>query len=199
MKLLALGLALDGNDVLTIELVAGGEVQGYAVGGDEEGITVTWDNQRTTVPWDLVESVQVNGESISVPEIKTEAAQLGRSDEPLYLRAPAPFVVGTASMIWPGSGHLLLGDRRSFLAYSGVEFALLGVAAWQIYDAQSLGPLVPLAALDLLFRVYSAVEATDEARGRRESVRLGLSSPPALGLTLILSDAPGNTLRGRLD
>ncbi len=197
MSLLALMVAVDGNDVLTVELIAGGEVQGYPVGGDEDGLTVTWDNRRTTVPWELVDSVQVNGEFVPVPVVKTELLEFAQPQALSELWAPPPLAVGAASLIWPGAGHLLLGDRRSFLAYSGLELALIGVAAWEVHYNESLGPLIPLVALDLVFRVYSAVEATDEARERRTAVRL--SPPPAAGLALVVASSPENTLRGWLD
>jgi hypothetical protein len=182
-----LALALEANDVVTLELVAGGELEGRVLTGDDEGLTLTFDNREQVVPWTLVEVALVNGEPMDLPQLEREVIEfdLRRQKPPPDRSGPPLAVVGASSILWPGTGHLLLGDWRSFVGYSVLEAGLLGAAAWWIFVEGNAAPVVPIAGLSGAFRVWSAADAVYTARKRR--TRVGLAPIPAGGMVICIS------------
>ena len=75
-------------------------------------------------------------------------------------------------MLWAGGGHAVLGEWKEVKGYAIVEGVIIGAGIYNIYRRSSLGVLVSLGALDLLFKVYSAGEALYITRARR--ARLGV-------------------------
>ncbi len=201
MNWLALALALEGNDLLVLDLPAGVEVSGQIVSADEEEIILSEGNERHVVPWVLIEQASVNGQSVSVSQLQREAQtwEVQHEVDLSHLPAPPVGLVIAASLVWPGTGQLLLGDPRGFLAYSGVEVVLLSVAAYNLFVVEQTGPLLPLAGVDALFRIYSAYEAQQTARKRRTPLHLSVLPRPHGGLQVSLSSRHVNTLPGWLD
>lgn len=182
-----LALALEANDVVTLELVAGGELEGRVLSGDEDGLTLTFDNREQAVPWVLVGRALVNGDPMELPQLQREVIEFDLSRQPPIPERSAPpvAVVGAASILWPGTGQLLLGDWRSFVGYSVLEVGLVGAAVWWVFVEGNAAPVVPIAALSGAFRVWSAADAVYTARKRRALV--GLVPFPEGGMVLCIS------------
>jgi len=176
LALVGLAIALESGDEVRVELRGGGELSGYALTASETALELSNAQGHVEVPTALVSRAWVEGVELDPSRYRQDveafhAAQLAaRSAE--GLRTPPVLVVGAASAIWPGTGHLLLGQPREFLAYSAVELALLGIGAYWVLGPQLLGPLIPLAFLDIGFRAYAVAETTREARKRRAFVSL---------------------------
>ena len=188
-SLLALMLALEANDVVRVELVAGGEMEGRVLEGDDETFTLTFDNRAEPVPWTVVGKAWVNGTAIEVPELQRQVLEFDSSrrvDLP-ERRWPHPLVVGSASMLWPGTGQLLLGDVGTFVGYSAIELGLLGGMAWWIVVEQNAAPLVTLGALSIAFRVWSAADAVYVTKKRRSAVAVMPVPGRGIGLYVSLS------------
>ena len=188
-SVLALVLALEANDVVRVELVAGGELEGRVLEGDDEAFTLTFDNRAEAVPWALVGEAWVNGESIPVPQLQREVLEFDLARQPLLpdRRWPHPVVVGGASILWPGTGQLLLGDVGSFVGYSAIELGLLGGMAWWVLVEQNASPLVTLGALSMAFRIWSAADAVYVTKKRRSTVAVMPAPGGGIGLYVSLS------------
>ncbi len=187
----AAALALDPGDQVQIVLVGGGEIYGAVKSAGPNSLALTGSNQEYRVSLALVESASINGEQSTVAQLKEDAAELyhRQSMELSRLKAnsPKPLVVFGASMLWPGAGHLMLGERRLGLGYATVELLLVGTGALFAYT-DNYPSLVPLLGVETLFRVYAVSDATGKARRRRARV---LASPVTGGMQLSLSVALG--------
>ena len=167
--------ALDGNDRLVLSIQGGPEVQGWFYSVDEHTLVVSGDNRFTSIPLDSIRAVQRNEEPMALEEFQSEvltilaALEDERADPPPH---PHPFVVASLSMLWAGAGHAVLGEWTEVKGYAVAEGVILGAAVYNIYRRSSAGVLISLAALDLLFKGYSAGEAVYLVRARR--ARLGI-------------------------
>jgi len=124
-------------------------------------------HRRVTVT--QMRSVEIDGAPVSLVLLQEQIdryvdERYGPQDQP----QPAPGAVVLASILLPGAGHALLGDRQTFAAYAIADAVALGLAGLLIWDGQSFSEGLPLLTLDLTFRVYSAAEARKIARLRRE-------------------------------
>lgn len=182
LALASLAIALDSGDEVQFELRGGGEVQGYALQAESDHLVVSNSDAVYQVHTALVTRVWVAGVELDVDTYHRDLdtfrrAQLeARGLGPDARRPPPPWVVGGASLLWPGSGHLLLGDLPQFIGYSCVEIAFLGIAAYWVFGAQLYGPLIPLALLDGTFRAYAAADTVRSAKRRRAQLVLAPGS-----------------------
>lgn len=168
--LFALGLlggaeAVEPADRVRVELVAGGEAEGWFLGWDGESLSLSGDNQVFTVPLALVEAVSVNGDALTVDTFRDALPEVAAPPAPVW--RPSPALAGGASLIWPGSGHAMMGDWGGFAGYTAVELVLWGGAAWWAFGERRTGPLVTVVLLDAVFRVYAVAESVDMARRAR--------------------------------
>ena len=176
LALVALAAALESGDEVRFELRGGTQVEGYALSASDDVLVVSSAAGRYEVPTPLVSRVWVDGVELDVAAyaLDLEAFRLTQLESrglgPGSRRVPPPLVVGTASALWPGAGHLILGDLGGFVGYSTVELALLGAAAWWVFGAELVGPLIPLALLDISFRSYAVADTVRETRRRRPGV-----------------------------
>lgn len=166
--------AFEPHEQLRLELVAGGEVSGYFYACEERALVLTADGERRTVQLNLVDAAWRNGEPLAVDALLAEAelcyaARLAEATRPDLWRPP-PLAVGAASAVWPGAGHALLGDWGTALGYSIVELGLLGAASYWLFYQEQPGPILPIIALDLVFRTYAVVDSSRAARRRRQLV-----------------------------
>ena len=174
----AAAYALAPNESVQVTLRGGEVVHGTVHRADPETLVLSGDDQMFEVPLALVESAIVDGRDLTPDALRDEVAayvewDLARRQLTEHERRPPPAAVATASIIWPGSGHLLLGDPKGFVGYAVVDAALLGAGAWFALGEQNAAPLLPLAALDAGVRVYAAADATRTARRRRGTLTLG--------------------------
>ena len=178
--------ALDPGD-----LVGGGEIYGTVKSAGPTSLALTGSNQEYRISLALVESALINGEQTTSAQLKEEAAELyhRQSMELSRLKAnsPKPLVVFGTSMLWPGAGHLMLGERTLGLGYATVEFLLVGTGAFFAYT-KNYPSLLPLIGVETLFRVYAVSDATSKAKRRRARI---LASPVTGGMQLSLSFALG--------
>ena len=162
--------ALDGNDVLTLELVSGEKVYGWYFETDAGVLVLTGDNRRREVPLDWVSAVNLNGDEISQVAFKAmldEAqAELDafRENPPPH---PPPVVVSGLSWIWAGAGHAALGEWKKSGLYAMVDCVLWGTGAFAVLQGQQFAILIPLAGVEILFRGASAGQAARISRERR--------------------------------
>ena len=73
-------------------------------------------------------------------------------------------------MGWAGAGHAALGEWRTVGEYAVLEGLVWGTAALNLTVGDSPGLLIPLAALDVLFRVHAASDAAHIAKHRRRKL-----------------------------
>ena len=191
LLLCAAALALDPGDQVQVELVGGGEIQGAVKSAGPTSLVLTGRNQEFQVNLSLVNAAWINGEPASTLQLKEEVAELyhrqGLELARLQEHSPRPLVVFGTSMLWPGTGHLLLGERGLGLGYAVVELVLVGTGAFFAYT-ENYQSLVPLIGVETLFRVYAVSDATGKARRRRARIQ---ASPMPGGLHLSFSVALG--------
>jgi hypothetical protein len=191
LLLCAAAWALEPGDQVQVELVGGGEIQGSVKSAGPTSLMLTGGNQEHRVSLALVEGAWINGEQTTTAQLKEEAAELyhRQSLELSRLKdhSPRPLVVFGASMLWPGTGHLLLGERGLGLGYALVELMLVCTGAFFAYT-ENYQSLVPLIGVETLFRVYAVSDATGKSMRRRARIQ---ASPLAGGMHLSLWVALG--------
>ena len=174
--------AIDGNDELHLELATGESVSGWFYSSQAGELELTGANTHRIVPIFLVSGVVRDGEPLDLALFHSEllARELAyarfREHPPPH---PAPSVAFGASLLWAGAGHAALGDWRSFALYSIVEAGLVGTATWAALGEGTQGTLLPVAAVDLLFRGYAAGESARIARARRRALQSRSPLDPA--------------------
>lgn len=174
----AAAFALTPNDRVRVELRGGGDVEGSVHTATVDQLSLMSEGQLVDIPLVLVETAWI-GERVLTPEELAAELQayvehdLARRDLGPHMRRPPPVVVGTASVLWPGSGHLMLGDVPSFAGYALVDAGLIGAGLWFALGEGTPGPLIPLAALDAGVRLHAAADASRTARRRRGAVVVG--------------------------
>jgi len=165
-------LALAPLDRAEVELADGSEVHG-PVSAIRPGLLVihVGDGVHVEVPLDDVISVRIDGEALSKGDLQAATSSyLNDRYGPADQASPAPWAVATASILVPGGGQALLGDREGFRRYL-VASAIadgLGFFFWR----RGLWPqTLSLLVLDSTFRFYSAGEAWAEASERQRLQR----------------------------
>ncbi|MCP4806497.1 MAG: hypothetical protein GY913_08710 [Proteobacteria bacterium] len=174
----AAAFALAPNDEMRVQLRGGDEVVGAVHTADADVLVLSGDNQLTEIPLALVETAWIEDREVDRDALGQELEayvewDLARRELGPALRTPAPPFVATASILWPGSGHLMLGDPKGFVGYAVVDAALIGAGVWFAVGEGNAAPLLPLAAIDAGVRVYAAADATRTARRRRKALTLG--------------------------
>lgn len=167
--------AFDGNDRLKLQMEQGVEVSGWFYSFENGVLVVSGDNRFVSVPVSNIQAVECNDLPMPLDEFHGQIEMLVRQRIEEQANPPPhapPFVVVGLSMLWAGSGHAVLGEWKEAKGYAVVEGVIIGTAIYNIYRRSSLGVLVSLGALDLLFKAYSAGEALYITRARR--ARLGL-------------------------
>jgi hypothetical protein len=165
--------ALDGNDALRLQLAGGVEVEGWFYSCADGVLTVSGDNALQRIPLVSIVAVERDGEPLPMETFRAEAADQQarldafRADPPPH--PPAGVVIG-AAVLWAGAAPASVGDWKRAAGYSLVEGVLVGTAVANI-NSGSAAVLVPLAALDVLFKGYAAGEAVRVTRKRRARLR----------------------------
>ena len=177
LGLLGVALALEPDQPCRFELVAGAVVEGRLYGAEPGVLLVSSEGEQLRVPLPLVERAWIEGEPVGLDQLRAdlpalEALTLRRLELAPGPRRPPPLLVAMSSAVWPGSGHLMLGDVGSFVGYTAVEATLVGVGAYVLLVEERAGPLLPLALVDLTFRSWAVADATRTAKRRRPAVAL---------------------------
>ncbi len=177
--LVAPALALSPGESLTLTLAGGVQVEGHFRSSDGRVLVLNVDGESLTVDLALIEAASRDGLPLPVDTLAAEARAWSEGLVDPGRPVP-PLAAGLASAIWPGSGHLLLRDRKTWAGYATVDAALLGLSAWFLFREQSPRAAATFAAIDLVFRGYAVSEAVRDARRRRpaETARRGGSLPP---------------------
>ncbi len=174
--------AIGGNDRFSITLSTGEQVQGWYYDLRDDRLLLSGDNRVVDVPLSLVAQVDMNDQPISVAELMQELEGV-RALRNALLADPPPHprsgVAIALSLGWAGAGHAALGDWKSFAGYSLVEAALLGTGAYNLARGSRPGVLIPITALDILFKGYAASDSGRIARGRRAQLGLRHDVPPS--------------------
>lgn len=179
---LALGLARAGSPQRPLDAAAAPEVRlgvplaVVVLGGERfEGAFVAWEHDHLVlstrdgqkeIGQPLIEAVEVDGVDCT-PQAFLEGIRRWSEAQRLdALSTPPPALVGGACVLWAGAGQAILGNWKAFLAYSVVEASFVGAGGVMIARGQ-YGPLLPLAALDVLVRGWAVGDGVHEARLRR--------------------------------
>lgn len=185
--LCAAAWALDPGDRVEVQLTGGGEISGSVKSAGPNSLVLTGDNQEYSVSLTLVESAQVNGSPSSALELREETAELYHRQTLELARlerySPRPLVVFGTSMLWPGAGHMLLGERGLGIGYAVLELVLVSTGAFFVYT-ENYQSLVPLVGVETLFRVYAVADATGKAKRRRARLQ---ASPMQGGVQVALT------------
>lgn len=166
--------ALGPDERLRLQLVAGGEVSGFFYSCEAAALTITAGGERQSVPLSLIEGAWRGEEHLTAEALRAEAeacyeARLAEASAP-GLRRPPPLAVGLASAVLPGAGHAMLGDWGTAIGYGVVELGLLGAASYWLFYERRPGPILPIIALDLVFRTYAIADSARIAKRRRQLV-----------------------------
>jgi hypothetical protein len=162
---------------MTLSLAGDLVVTGNFRSTDGQVLTLLVDGKALDFDLALVESAQHEGDVIDPETLRTQAEDWAMARIELGPR-PHPLLVGAASAILPGSGHLILRDWRIWAGYAIVDGALLGLASWFGFHEQARGPATTFLVIDGIFRVYAVQEAVRDARRRRPADPIGSKSLP---------------------
>lgn len=163
-------LALAPLDSVRVETVDGLQVSGV-VSAIEPGLIVVHDGAglHTRVDLASMQAVELSGTPITLEALDHEIQQyLTRRYGPQDQPSPSPDAVAAASLLWPGAGHRMLGEQKSFASYAVADAVVLGLAVGLAAGRQSASEALPLFALSAAFRIYSAAEARKIARIRQK-------------------------------
>ena|GEM_PF-2126704 len=168
--------ALDTNDELTLVLDGGEEVRGWFIRGEARLVvlSVAGLSEPSRIPLDIIASAQKNGEAIAMPALEQEVADAHQRMRDWVANPPPhplPIAVISSSLIVPGAGQAILGQRRDAMGYLIADLVLLGAGAIELIGDQRLGVLVPLVSVDLILRLSSAGDAARTATRRRRKLR----------------------------
>jgi len=167
-----------------IELVAvalGGErFSGSFVAIEEGSLQLSTRQGPRAIPLPILTAVEIGGQSYAPEPFLEGVRQWSAALREQALSTPPPLLVGTLSLLWSGAGPAALGDWDGFVTWSLLEAALLGAGAVMVVNEQ-YGPLLPLAALDLMLHGWSAGESVGEARRRRRRAETVVSFAPVAG------------------
>lgn len=178
---------------LVVEVIGGQRYEGAFVGLRANHLRVSTHDGLLEVPVPVITAVSVQGVSYE-PEAFLEGVQRwGQELAEQAVRVPPPALVACSSVLWAGAGPALLGDWQAFAAYSLLEASFLGAGAVMIVNEQ-YGPLLPLAALEVLLHGWAAGDSVRESRRRRSRAELAVmptlhpasGSAPVVGLGLAL-------------
>ncbi|MCB9758846.1 MAG: hypothetical protein H6739_03325 [Alphaproteobacteria bacterium] len=166
--------AFESTDQLRFTLVAGGEVEGWFLATDGVSIRLTTRNEIVEIPVALVESAWLNGQPLPLSALDDELSQAAavveqRAQDLALDPAPPVWLVAGGSALWPGAGHAMMGDWGSFAGYTAIELVFLGTMSYWLFYRETPGPVLPILALDVIFRAYAVGDATRAARRRRAS------------------------------
>ncbi len=171
--LVGTALALAPGEELELTLVGDVVVAGTFRTTDGEQLVLTVDGEPLEVALGLVEQATRDGLSLEPADLRAEAAVWAAAQVPPG-PVPHPLLAGTASALLPGSGHLLLGDWRTWAGYAVVDGSLLALASWYAFREQAPRATATFLLLDGIFRVYAVREAVRDAQTRRPADRIGL-------------------------
>ena len=182
---------------LQVSLLGGQTVQGAFATVEGEVLRLATPEGVLDLPFALVTELRVDGQPYP-PEAFLEGVRRWSAGAASEARSgPPPVLVGVASALWAGGGPALLGQWRSCLAYSAVESCLIGAGAIMVARGQ-YGPLLPLAALDVLLHAWSGAESVTAARRQRRRARALGAVDLALGVGPGGGGTPGLTLGVRV-
>lgn len=176
--------ALDGNDHLELELLAGGMVEGWFLRAEPPVIVISGAEGEQRVPLALITRVREDGAPLPLDQfflqVDESAARLAalRAAPPPH---PPPAVVAGLSLVWGGAGHAALGDWGGAAGYAIADTVLISGAAYNLFYERKPGPAISLLALDLVFRGYAAAEAARVSRARRALLLGSPSRAPRKG------------------
>ena len=153
---------------VTLQLVDGREVVATTLGFSEEALRIRAFDGPATIPFALIASCSWGEHRITGSEIPAamDAWMVGLAAR--YPHPPSPLLVGAASAIFPGAGHLLLGEWSDAARYGLLESVFLGTSVFLLFTAQA-GAVLPVLALDLTLRAVTVSETGREAQRRRPS------------------------------
>ena len=178
---------------LELEVVGGQRYEGAFVGIEDPILQLSTRDGVVDIPLPAVVVVNIDGVPYSTEAFREGARQWGQALLDEALRVPHPFLAGASSVLWAGAGPAVLGDRKSAFAYTILEISFIGAGAVMISNEQ-YGPLLPLAALDVMLHVWAGAESVRESKRRRSRAKLVLApavvtlggSTPVVGLGLVL-------------
>jgi len=161
-----LAWALTAGEPLKLELAGEVVLEGTFHATDGEVLVLVSGGESLRVALAIVEGCERAGSTLDPAALRQEAALWAESQQPSG-PTPHPAVVGVASAVWPGSGHLLLRDVPTWAGYAAVDATLLALAGWFGFREQAPDAVGVFLALDLLFRGYAVREAVLDARRLR--------------------------------
>jgi hypothetical protein len=178
---------------LEVQLLGDQRYEGAFVGLEDQRLLLSTREGVVELPLPALVAVTIEGQRYSPEAFLEGTRRWGRQLIESSARVPPPVLVAGASVLWAGAGPAVLGDWKGFAAYSLLEASFIGAGAVMISNDQ-YGPLLPLAALDVLLHVWAGSEGVRESKRRRSRARLavtplwfpgdGAEHPPTFGLAV---------------
>ncbi len=162
---------------LQVEALGGETFVGAFVIIEDDVLALSTRQGIVEIPIPVITNVVVDGLSYSRDAFLEGVRLWAEAVRAEALRTPSPLVVGGLSVLWAGAGPAALGDWDAFLAYTVLETSFIGAGAVMVANEQ-YGPLLPLAALDVLLHVWAGSDAVRESRRRRRRMRLATAAMP---------------------
>lgn len=185
---------------LELELLGDQRYEGAFVGVEEKQLLLSTYDGLIRLPLPALVAVTIEGWRYSPEAFLQGTQRWGQELIEQSARVPRPVLVAGASVFWAGAAPAMLGDWKGFAAYSLLEASFIGAGVVMVSNDQ-YGPLLPLAALDLLLHVWAGTEGVRESKRRRARTRLALTPivvpgeggerPVAFGLVLGPAGAGG--------
>ncbi len=164
------------GSAVVLVLLDGQRLDGTFAGFEGRAVRLSGSRGVAPIPLALVSAVEVEGRTWSREAFLDGARRAAEALPPLAV--PPPALPLAASFAWAGTGHLLLGDTRTFLGYAAFDAILVGSGAVFALQRQ-WGALAPVVVLDVLLRGWSGGASAREAARRRALRRVQEAQPGA--------------------
>jgi hypothetical protein len=194
-------------DGIEMDVSALGQVRysGAFAGMADDQLRLSTPDGVVEVPMPVIEQVTISGVVYGPDEFSEGLRRWGQQLLDEVARVPHPALVGGLSVVWSGAGPAALGDWKGALSYTLLEGCFVGAGAVMVIEEQ-YGPLLPLAALDLLLHVWAVSDSVRESKRRRARAALavgplalpaaGSEHPMGLGFSVTFGPPPGNAAKG---
>lgn len=153
---------------LRVTIAGGLAIEGAFSRSDRDYLVILTPAGERKLRRELVDEVQVGGTCFGggafLDLLRNWQAQRQVNLGP----SPAPWLVGSASLLWAGAGPAMLGNWQDFVGYSMVELSFAGAGLWFVSE-RGYGMILPIVLLDGIVRAYATGDSVGTARARKRA------------------------------
>jgi len=159
------------NEAISVRLIGGETVEGRVAAVKSDGMQISTDRGVVWIESSLVSEAELSDRTLTQSELQIELRdrleyELSRVDNNL-VATPHPWVAASASLILPGLGQGILGQKQEAKGFLIADLAVLGLGSYLWFVQKDRGAAIPLFALDVIFRWSSSSQAYRLSQRRR--------------------------------